>query len=34
MALAPPPEGHRFELGDQIVLLGSLARLRKVSKYL
>lgn len=34
MALAPPPDGHRFELGDQIVLLGSLARLRKVSKYL
>jgi trk system potassium uptake protein len=34
MALAPPPEGHRFELGDQIVLLGTLARLRKVSKYL
>ena len=32
--LAPPPEGHRFELGDQIVLLGTLARVRKVSKYL
>lgn len=34
MVLAPPPEGHRFELGDQIVLLGTLTRLRKVSKYL
>ncbi|MCC6071776.1 potassium channel family protein [Massilia sp. GCM10020059] len=34
MVLAPPPAAHRFELGDQIVLLGTLARLRKVSKYL
>ena len=34
LVLAPPPPSHHFELGDQIVLLGTLARLRKVSKYL
>jgi len=34
LALAPVPPQHYFELGDQIVLLGTLGRLRKVSKYL
>ena len=34
LVMAPPPPAHHFELGDQIVLLGTLARLRKVSKYL
>jgi trk system potassium uptake protein TrkA len=32
--LAPVPLHHRFEFGDQIVLLGKLAQLRKISKYL
>lgn len=31
---APPPASYRFELGDQMVLLGTLPQLRKVSKYL
>jgi trk system potassium uptake protein TrkA len=34
LAMAPVPLQHRFELGDQIVLLGTLGRLRKISKYL
>jgi len=34
MTFSPPPAGHRFELGDQIVLLGTLPRLRKISKFL
>jgi trk system potassium uptake protein TrkA len=34
MALAPAPTQHQFELGDQIILLGTLSRLRKISKYL
>lgn len=33
-ALSPPPANYRFERGDQVVLLGSLPQLRKVSKYL
>ncbi|MES2899419.1 MAG: TrkA family potassium uptake protein [Pseudomonadota bacterium] len=31
---APAPESYRFEVGDQIVLLGKLNHLRKISKYL
>ncbi len=31
---APAPEAYRFEVGDQIVLLGTLNHLRKISKYL
>lgn len=34
LAMAPPPPHYQFELGDQIVLFGTLARLRKISKYL
>jgi trk system potassium uptake protein TrkA len=34
LAMAPAPMQHHFELGDQIVLLGTLGRLRKISKYL
>lgn len=34
LAMSPPPEHYHFELGDQIVLFGTLGRLRKVSKYL
>ncbi|HYD81722.1 MAG TPA: TrkA family potassium uptake protein [Paucimonas sp.] len=34
LVMAPPPEHYQFELGDQIVLLGTLGRLRKISKYL
>lgn len=34
LAMAPPPEHYLFELGDQIVLFGSLSKLRKISKYL
>lgn len=34
LAMAPVPAHYRFELGDQIVLLGTLTRLRRISKYL
>ncbi len=34
LAMSPPPDHYQFELGDQILLFGSLGRLRKVSKYL
>lgn len=34
MTFAPAPAGHRFDLGDQIVLLGTLPQLRKITKYL
>ncbi len=34
LAMAPAPVQHHFELGDQIVLLGTLGHLRKISKYL
>lgn len=34
LAMSPPPEHYHLELGDQIVLFGTLGRLRKVSKYL
>jgi trk system potassium uptake protein TrkA len=32
--MAPPPEHYEFRLNDQIVLLGAIGQLRKVSKYL
>jgi trk system potassium uptake protein TrkA len=32
--VAPPPEHYEFALDDQIVLLGTLGNLRKISKYL
>lgn len=32
--MAPPQEAYRFEVGDQIMLLGTLANLRKISKHL
>jgi trk system potassium uptake protein TrkA len=32
--MAPPPEHYEFRLNDQIVLLGAIGHLRKVSKYL
>jgi trk system potassium uptake protein TrkA len=32
--MVPVDEQYRFELGDQIVLLGTLSNLRKISKYL
>lgn len=31
---SPAPAAYRFEMGDQIVLLGKLYHLRKISKYL
>lgn len=34
LVMAPPQENYRFEVGDQIMLLGTLANLRKISKYL
>jgi trk system potassium uptake protein TrkA len=34
LTMAPPPEHYQFELGDQILLLGTLGKLRKISKYL
>lgn len=34
LAMIPPPEHYHFELGDQILLVGTLGRLRKISKYL
>lgn len=34
LAMAPAPTQYQFELGDQIVLLGTLSHLRKISKYL
>lgn len=34
LTFAPAPLHHRFELGDQLVLLGKLANLRRISKYL
>lgn len=34
LAMAPPPEHYLFELGDQILLFGTLGRLRKIGKYL
>jgi trk system potassium uptake protein TrkA len=34
LAMVPPPEHYHFELGDQIILFGTLSRLRKISKYL
>lgn len=34
LAMTPPPEHYQFELGDQILLFGTLSRLRKISKYL
>jgi len=34
LGMSPPPEHYQFELGDQIILFGTLGRLRKVSKYL
>ena len=34
LVMVPPPEGYRFEQRDQIILLGSLSKLRKISKYL
>lgn len=34
LAMAPVPTQYQFELGDQIVLLGTLSHLRKISKYL
>lgn len=34
LAMMPPPEHYQFELGDQILLFGTLGRLRKISKYL
>lgn len=32
--MAPPEQQYRFEAGDQIVLLGTLGNLRKITKYL
>lgn len=34
LAMAPPHSEYLFELGDQIVLFGTLAQLRKISQYL
>ncbi|NHZ91781.1 TrkA family potassium uptake protein [Massilia sp. CCM 8733] len=34
LTLNPAPPAYRFELGDQIVLLGLLTNLRKISRYL
>ncbi len=34
MTITPVPVQHRFELGDQVVLLGALGRLRRISRYL
>ncbi len=34
LTLSPPPSDHLFVPGDQIVLLGKLPQLRKISKYL
>lgn len=34
LTMAPAPASHRFALGDQIVLLGTLPQLRKITKFL
>lgn len=34
LAMTPPSDHYQFELGDQILLYGTLGRLRKISKYL
>lgn len=34
LVMFPPQEGYHFELGDQILFLGTLGKLRKISKYL
>ncbi len=34
LVMVPPTAHYQFELGDQIVLFGTLGKLRKISKYL
>lgn len=34
LAMQPPPVDYLFELGDQIVLFGTLGQLRKIARYL
>lgn len=34
LVMSPPQQHYHFELGDQIVLMGTIGKLRKISKYL